>query len=63
MTTRWLDMPIFDIGLEKEVKIWGAGEFTVDSYFIFAKDERSIWPNDAALQGYVRWRNQAHPAE
>ena len=58
LSSRWLDMPIFDIGQEKGVnKINGAGPFTIDSYFIFCKDDRTVKPTDAALQGYVRWRD------
>ena len=33
LSTAWLEMPIFEIGLDKSNKIWGAGEFTVHSYF------------------------------
>ena len=55
---RWLDMPIFDVGMDKHTnKIYGAGQFTVDSYHIFAKDDRTVKPTDAALQSYVRWRD------
>ena len=61
LTTRWLEMPLFDIGHEKGVnKIWGAGEFTVDSYHIFCKDDRTVDPADAALRSYVRWRKLEH---
>ena len=57
ISTRWLDMPLFDIDVKGENKIWGAGEFTVHSYQIFCKDDRTVRPNDAALQSYVRWRD------
>ena len=60
MTTRWLDMPIFDIGHEKHNKIFGMGPFTVDSYHIFCKDDRSVDPDDAALRSYVSWRKRVH---
>ena len=61
ITTAWLDLPIFDIGMDKGVnKIWGAGEFTVQSYYIFGKDDRDIAPTDKALQSYVRWRDHSH---
>jgi hypothetical protein len=56
--TKWLSMPLFELGLEKHNKIWGAGPFVVDSYHIFCKDDRSVRPSDAALQSYVSWRRK-----
>ena len=61
ITTKFLEMPLFAIGLDPELKIYGCGPFTVDSYHIFANDDRTIRPNDAALISYVRWRDGAFP--
>ena len=59
ISTRWLNMPIFDIGAEKGVnKIEGCGPFTVDSYYIFCKDDRTVQPADACCAAYCRWRDR-----
>ena len=58
LSSRFLQMPIFEIGHEKGVnKIYGCGVFTVDSYHIFCKDDRSTRPDDLALKGYCSWRD------
>ena len=61
LSSAFLTMPIFDVGLEKHNKIYGIGEFSVHSYRIFGLDDRACKPNDAALVGYVGWRNKHAP--
>jgi hypothetical protein len=49
-------MPEFTVGLEKEVKVYGLGEFGVDSYLIFCAGEgRNITPNDKNLRAFTTW--------
>lgn len=57
LTTAFLERPIFAVGPEPGLKIYGMGPFCVDSYHIFGKDDRAVKPVDAALLGYVRWRD------
>ena len=53
---------LFNVGLTKEFKIYGIGEFGVDSYNIFCrdicgkKDGSNYTPSDKNLQAYCRWR-------
>ena len=34
-------LPTFEIGMTKELKIYGCGQFTVDSFYIFARPSSS----------------------
>ena len=51
---------IFNVGLTKELKIYGIGEFGVDSFQIFCRDvvgnDSKYCPSDKNLQSYCRWR-------
>lgn len=50
VTERFLQMPVFDVGLEKSLKIYGIGEFSYHSYLLFCRDAGAILkPKDAAL--------------
>ena len=94
ISTRFLEMPRFDIGLDKEpptpqprpaalappaapratarvcmhttvslfpqeLKIRGCGKFTVDSYFLFCRADKSCQPDDKALRPYAKWLNKS----
>ena len=51
---------VFNVGLTKELKIYGIGEFGVDSFQIFCRDvvgnDSNYCPGDKNLQSYCRWR-------
>ena len=52
----FLGRPVFDCGLSPEKKIYGIGQFGVDSYNIFCNGKAAlIQPGDRNLQAYVRW--------
>jgi hypothetical protein len=54
VTNRFLELPAFDIGLEKEKKVYGIGEFGYHSYLIFCRDAgTSLKPKDSALSYVV----------
>lgn len=56
ISEKFLTMPEFTCGLEKEIKIYGIGEFGVDSYLIFCAGEgRNITPNDKNLRAFTTW--------
>lgn len=63
VSQRFLEMPVFDIGLTKELKVYGVGEFGYHSYLIFCRGQgRTLKPNDSNLQGYCRWlRENSQP--
>jgi hypothetical protein len=41
--------------LEKDVKIKGVGEFGVESYQLFCRDQRIV-PGDRNLRAFAAWR-------
>ena len=56
--------PTFEVGMTKELKIYGCGQFTVDSFYIFARDQGgSMMPGDKNLAAYCRWRRTASSCE
>lgn len=56
VTERFLTMDAFDCGMEKEVKIYGIGEFGVDSYRIFCRNEGcDMTPADRNLRAFTSW--------
>ena len=65
ITQQFLSMlPTFEIGMTKELKIYGCGQFTVDSFYIFARDQGgSMMPGDKNLAAYCRWRRTASKRE
>ena len=60
VSKRFLTMsPMFQVGLTKELKIYGIGVFGFDSFNIFCRDYGSeMSPADKNLQSYCRWRKQ-----
>jgi hypothetical protein len=49
----------FSAGLQPPHKIHGVGQFGVDSFRIFARDEGAqLKPADAALAGFCNWRRK-----
>jgi methyl-CpG-binding domain protein 4 len=60
ISTRFLTMsPMFQVGLTKELKIYGIGVFGLDSFNIFCRDfGGEMTPSDRNLQNYCRWRKQ-----
>ena len=60
VSKRFLTMsPMFQVGLTKELKIYGIGVFGFDSFNIFCRDYGGeMSPADKNLQSYCRWRKQ-----
>ena len=56
LTARWVQMPDFRVGLDKELKIKQVGPFGVDSYNLFAKGLFDEEPGDRNLKAFWRWR-------
>jgi len=62
ISTAFLNMHIFNCGLDKSIKIYGVGEFGVDSFEIFVRGAaRRIYPSDKNLAGYCRWVRENDP--
>lgn len=60
---RFLEMDEFDCGLDKETKIYGVGEFGVDSFRIFCRGEGTkMNPSDKALRAFTDWLKRTAPA-
>jgi methyl-CpG-binding domain protein 4 len=54
----------FDVGLQPPHKIHGVGQFGVDSFCIFARDQGArLKPADAALAGFCNWRRKHAAAD
>ena len=48
-----------DVGLEPGVnKIYGVGEFGVDSFDVFCRGDLSRTPGDKTLQSFVAWQKR-----
>lgn len=48
----------FEVGLEPELKIYGIGEFGVDSFEIFARGDVGRKPKDCNLQSFCAWQRR-----
>ena len=55
----FLTRPEFKVDL-KENKIYGIGQFGVDSYNIFCKSNTKCKPSDKTLASYCNWYNKNH---
>eukprot|EP00960_Hanusia_phi_P010223 298228-Hanusia_phi.AAC.5 len=56
VTNRFLSMPEFVIGLEKDYKPAGVGQFTYQSYLMFCCGQAQTFvPEDKNLRAYSRW--------
>mmetsp|Transcript_39995 Transcript_39995/g.67002 ORF Transcript_39995/g.67002 Transcript_39995/m.67002 type:complete len:84 (+) Transcript_39995:1340-1591(+) len=49
-------MPKFDVGLSKDLKIYGIGEFGFQSFLLFCRGDISIKPKDRALSSFAHWQ-------
>lgn len=59
VSTRFLmDTGEFEVGLEPERKIYGIGEFGVDSFEIFARGDVRRKPKDCNLQAFCAWQKR-----
>lgn len=57
VTTKFLTHPgEFTVGAEPDVKLYGIGEFGIDSWYIFARNDIHRTPGDSNLQSFVRWQ-------
>ena len=62
ISEKFLEMPGFEVSLEKEHKIYGVGEFGVDSYLIFVKGVGAeLTPSDRNLRAFTTWLKQGAP--
>merc|ERR1719389_74795 len=59
VSERFLEMPAFDVGLQGDLKIYGIGQFGLDSFQIFIRGRLDFQPGDRTLQAFVRWQ-KAH---
>lgn len=60
VTERFLSMPRFMIGMDKEIKPYGCGPFVYESYLIFCCGHGcSIQATDKNLRAYCGWLRQA----
>lgn len=55
VTTRFLVMPEFDVGLQPPLKIPGIGEFAFHSYLLFCRASDTVQPSDKNLAAFARW--------
>jgi len=59
ISTRILEMPQFILGLNKEHKVYGIGEFGFQSYQIFCQNKGTlISPTDRALATFANWQKK-----
>ena len=59
ISSKFLTMPEFAVGMDTEVKLYGVGEFGCDSFSIFIRGEaRNLHPNDRTLAAYCRWSRE-----
>lgn len=58
VTRRFLEAPLFTVGLEPEVKIYGIGQFSVDSYRLFCRGDLKTNPEDRNLKMFVEWQRK-----
>jgi len=58
VTQRFLEMERFEVGLSKDLKIYGIGEFGYQSFLIFCKGEVRLTPKDRALKSFVDWQRK-----
>jgi methyl-CpG-binding domain protein 4 len=56
ISQRYLEMPVFDLGLDAATKVFGCGAFTVASFHIFCRGNLGVNPEDAALKAFVAWQ-------
>lgn len=58
LSQRYLEMPVFDVGLDAETKIYGCGAFTVASFQIFCRGNIKYDPDDCTLKAFVAWQRR-----
>jgi len=58
VSRRFIEMPAFEVGKAPELKIYGVGEFTLDSYRIFVKGDVDFAPGDKNLKAFVSWQKR-----
>lgn len=56
VTRRFLEAPLFSVGLEPELKVYGIGQFGVDSYRLFCRGDLKCNPDDCNLKRFVEWQ-------
>lgn len=58
ITGRFLEAPLFNVGLEPELKIYGVGQFGVDSYRLFCRGDLKCNPEDRNLKAFAEWQKK-----
>ena len=63
VSARVLDVEPLDVGAEVGVnKIYGVGEFGIDSFEVFARGNVGVNPGDKTLQSFVSWQKRNRKA-
>ena len=52
------DVGAFDVGHEPDKKVYGVGEFGIDSFRVFCRGDMSVTPADKTLQSFVSWQKR-----
>lgn len=52
------DVGAFDVGHEPDKKVYGVGEFGIDSFRVFCRGDLSVTPADKTLQSFVSWQKR-----
>ena len=58
VTERFLAAPVFEVGLEPNVKIYGIGAFGFESFKLFCRADLSFTPQDATLKIFSAWQKR-----
>ncbi len=52
------DVGDFDVGPEPSRKVYGVGEFGIDSFEVFVRGDLGRQPADKTLQSFVSWQKR-----
>ena len=53
-----VDDPWFEVGHTPPAKVYGVGEFGVDSFDVFCRGDLDVAPADKTLQSFVAWQKR-----
>ena len=58
VSRKFLEMPVFAVSKDPEFKIYGVGDFTLDSYRLFVQGDFDFTPGDKNLKAFVAWQRK-----
>ena len=58
LSNKFLSDEAFEVGLEGKNKIFGIGQFGLESYLIFCKGMTDIKPKDCTLRSFCSWQQK-----